>query len=137
MPIDFDSTSQRHNSDNNRKCSICYSETSYSEKTKWGAYEHWYGTREYPICKRCYIRKKYQEKFVPVGVKCDCCQHTKTTLSKYGTPMWRIFTNLGTEILSHSGGINGGLLDYHLLFKVIYCLIRTALQIILQPARSL
>jgi hypothetical protein len=25
---------------------------------------------------------------VPVGVKCDCCQQTKTTLSKYGTPMW-------------------------------------------------
>jgi hypothetical protein len=74
MSINFDSTSQCHNSDNNRKCSICYSETSYSEKTKWGVYEHWYGTREYPICKRCYIRKKYQEKFVPVGVKCDCAK---------------------------------------------------------------
>jgi hypothetical protein len=88
MPIDLDSTSQHHNSYNNRKCSICYSETSYSEKTKWGVYEHWYGTREYQVCKRCYIRKKYQEKFVPFVAKCDRCQHTKTTLSKYRIPRW-------------------------------------------------
>jgi hypothetical protein len=41
-----------------------------------------------PICKKRYVRIRHQEKFVPIGLKCDDCNCNETTLSKYGTPRW-------------------------------------------------
>jgi hypothetical protein len=69
-----------------RKCSTCGNFTSSKEKTKWGLYEHWYGSSENPICKKCYVRKHYRKKFSPFGVNCDNCNGIKTTLTKYGVP---------------------------------------------------
>src|SRR6188472_1438044 len=88
MPIDFDSTSQHHNSYNNRKCSSCGSSTTYKDKNKWGEYEHWRGSPDQPICGRCYSRANWKKRFVPVDVKCDNCSSTETTNSRYGTPQW-------------------------------------------------
>jgi hypothetical protein len=40
-----------------------------------------------PICKNCYVRKKWQEKYVPKNAKCDRCRST-SIVSKYGIPIW-------------------------------------------------
>jgi hypothetical protein len=85
---DLNSDNQGDNSGKNKQCSVCGSKTSYKEKTKWGVYEYWYGSKENPICGRCYARAKWKQKFIHVEVKCDNCGSIKTTLSKYGTPMW-------------------------------------------------
>src|SRR5690242_19965080 len=58
------------------------------EKTKWGIYEHWYGTAERPICKRCYVRGKWHEKYVPKNTKCKKCGELTKAVSKYGIPLW-------------------------------------------------
>lgn len=71
-----------------KRCSICANSATYKEKTRWGMKEHWYGKSENPICKKCYVRIRHQEKYIPRGVKCDKCNCDKTILSKYGTPMW-------------------------------------------------
>jgi hypothetical protein len=70
-----------------KKCSTCGGST-YNEKTKWGTYEHWYGTSDCPICKRCFNRSIWQKRFVPLDVKCDRCQGTETIRTKYGTSQW-------------------------------------------------
>jgi hypothetical protein len=69
-------------------CVECGSTTTSMEKTEWGLYPHWYGTFERPVCKKCYVRIKWQEKYVPKDVKCDRCGNDTTTVSKYGTQIW-------------------------------------------------
>jgi hypothetical protein len=69
-------------------CVLCGSTTTLTEETKWGLYPHWYGTSERPVCKKCYVRKQWQEKHVPKGVKCDICGKETLTVSKYGTQIW-------------------------------------------------
>jgi hypothetical protein len=69
-------------------CSVCGSKTTFMEQTEWGIYPHWYGTIENPVCKKCYVRNRWQEKYVPKDVKCTRCGNTTTAVSRYGTPMW-------------------------------------------------
>jgi hypothetical protein len=69
------------------RCSKCGRHT-YKEKTKWDEREHWYGPPNSPICKKCFLRSRWQDKFVPANVKCDRCQSTETIRTKYGTPRW-------------------------------------------------
>jgi hypothetical protein len=88
MPTGLNSDNYHNDSDSNRKCSICNSKTSYKEKTKWGKKERWRGTRQNPTCGRCYARARWKERFVPADVKCDNCDSTETTQSKYRTPTW-------------------------------------------------
>ena len=81
-----------HNRHSPRNCFLCESATTSLDKTKWGLLPHWYwreinGSRRL-ICKKCYIRKKCQEKYVPNGVKCDLCGKETPTISKYGTRVW-------------------------------------------------
>lgn len=71
-----------------KRCSICSSVTTYIEKTKWGPHPHWYGKSENPICKTCYLRLSWQKKYIPANAKCDICNSTETTNSRYGTPQW-------------------------------------------------
>src|SRR5215207_1901962 len=71
-----------------KRCSICGSTTTYKDKNKWGEFEHWYGDSDSPICKRCFLRSRWQNRFVPINVKCDRCQCTEIICTKYGTPKW-------------------------------------------------
>ena len=82
----------KHNRHSPRNCFLCESATTSLDKTKWGLLPHWYwreinGSRRL-ICKKCYVRKKCQEKYVPNGVKCDRCRKETLTVSKYGTQIW-------------------------------------------------
>jgi translation initiation factor 2 beta subunit (eIF-2beta)/eIF-5 len=79
--------SQDDNTIATKKCSSCGGQT-YKENTKWGEYEHWYGTSDSLICKRCFLRSRWQNRFVPINVKCDRCQRIETKCTKYGTPRW-------------------------------------------------
>jgi hypothetical protein len=49
---------------------------------------HWYGTIEHPECKVCYVRRKWQEKYVPKDAKCFRCKRSTSVMSGYGTPIW-------------------------------------------------
>lgn len=77
-----------HNRHSTRVCVQCGSTTTSMEETEWGIYPHWYGTFERPVCKKCYVRKKWQEKYVPKDAKCDRCRRSTSVVSKYGTPIW-------------------------------------------------
>lgn len=87
---DFSLESSKNQDDRHctKVCVECGSSTTSMEKTKWGIYPHWYGTIERPICKKCYVRKKWQEKYVPKGVKCDRCGKETLIVTKYGTQIW-------------------------------------------------
>jgi hypothetical protein len=83
------------------------------EKTKWGIYPHWYGTFARPVCKRCYVRKKWQEKYVRKGVKCDRCGKETLIVSKYGTQIWvrdkkkkNVFYCKGCFVIIRDTGLN-------------------------------
>jgi DNA-binding transcriptional regulator WhiA len=69
-------------------CVECGSTTTSMEKTQWGIYPHWYGTFERPVCKKCYVRRKWQEKYVPKDAKCFRCKRSTSVVSRYGTPIW-------------------------------------------------
>jgi hypothetical protein len=71
-----------------KTCSVCGSQTTSMEQTQWGIYPHWYGTFEKPICKRCYVRARWKERFIPKDAKCTRCGNITTAVSGYGTPMW-------------------------------------------------
>jgi|GEM_PF-1561355 len=83
---------EEHNKNRRKGCFLCRRETTTLEKTKWGLYPHWYKLHlegsDYPICKTCYVRIKWQEKHVPKDVTCDRCGKETITVSKYGTPIW-------------------------------------------------
>ena len=81
-----------HNRHSPKNCFQCGSATTSLDKTEWGLLPHWYwweinGSRRL-ICKTCYVRNKWQEKYVPKGAKCDLCRKGTLTLSKYGTQIW-------------------------------------------------
>jgi hypothetical protein len=86
----LETAQDEHNS--TKVCCQCGSKTTYLEKTKWGLLPHWYRSPGYgfkrPICKNCYVRKKWQEKYVPKDAKCFRCERSTSVLSKYGTPIW-------------------------------------------------
>ena len=71
-----------------KKCSICGSETTTMEQTKWGIYPHWYGTVDRPLCKKCYVRRRWQEKYILKDVRCIKCGAVTTAVSRYGIPLW-------------------------------------------------
>jgi hypothetical protein len=83
---------EEHNENRRKGCFLCRRVTTTLEKTKWGLYPHWYKLHlegsDYPICKTCYVRIKWQEKHVPKDVTCDRCGKETITVSKYGTPIW-------------------------------------------------
>ncbi len=73
----------------NRKCSVCGSPTTYIDKTKWGIYPHWrYNSSGKPICGRCYTRATAKRIFVPDDVKCVGCGRRETIRNKYGISLW-------------------------------------------------
>ena len=69
-------------------CVECGSTITSLEKTQWGIYPHWYGTFERPVCKKCYVRRKWQEKYVPKDAECFRCKRSTSVVSRYGTPIW-------------------------------------------------
>lgn len=85
------------NRDSIKICVECRSTKTSMEEISWlksnGEVErkvvpHWYGTLDRPLCKTCYNRKIWQEKYVPKNAKCTRCGRSTSVVSKYGTPIW-------------------------------------------------
>jgi len=85
-----------------KKCNICDGTSTLLENTKRGLIPHWYhlqlnGSNRL-VCKKCYVRQKWQEKHVPKNEICNLCRKSTTVVSRYGTPIW-IKANYGNNIL--------------------------------------
>ena len=110
------------------RCSVCWSYTTYLDKTNWGLYPHWrYDSSGKPICGKCYTRAIWKKR-IPVGVRCDRCKSSKTSVSRYGKPRW-VMTRKGDYLCwsCHIIRNNTGRIFSHERKKNISMAIRRAL----------